>query len=286
MIYQGGNLVLSTIWEVFRGPVNDVFVCRDLNSPVELCYTLLVIHDRSCVKKMLAILEESDRGAAGQTPYLLRFTQNEQMCFVFEYRQERRLSAFAPGQMTNSRQREKICVSLVMECLTSPLPFPLLYLVLTQGNVHLEKDDTVYFTYGLDLSQLDEQRDEAACVSCCAQLLLDLLEGGGKRRRKLKSYELIRKKVSKNAYSAFPELYRDVKVTALPERREGIRSRMKGFWLRNRDRIFKILLALCIIAVIITLIMLISQLIFGEIPLLRLFERTFEQIGTENLTKR
>ena len=65
MIYQGGNLMLSTIWEVMKGPVNDVYVCRDLNSPVELRYTLLVVHDRACIKKLLAILEQADAREAG-----------------------------------------------------------------------------------------------------------------------------------------------------------------------------------------------------------------------------
>ncbi len=284
MIYQGGNLVLDTIWEVRKGAVNDVYVCRDLNSSVDMRYTLLVVHDRDCIKRLLAILEESDRGMAQQPAMLTSFAHGEDMCFAFPYRPERRLSAFAHGQMTSLKVREDICINLVMECLSSPLPYPLLYLVLTQDNVHLNQDNGVYFTHFLDLSQLDEANGEGACVACCAQMLLELLEGGNKRRRKLNSYELIRKKTVKNAYSAFPELYRDIKVTALPDRRQSLKDRLKAFWLRNKDRIFRLLLILCVIAVVLAVVMLISQLIFGNIPLLRLFERCFEQIGTEHLT--
>ena len=72
-------------------------------------------------------------------------------------------------------------------------------------------------------------------------------------------------------------------MTALPERKESLKGRLKGFWLRNRDRIFRLLLVLSAVAVVVALIMLISQIIFGDIPLLRLFERAFEQIGTESL---
>ena len=273
---------LSPIWEAFRGPVNDVLVCRDLRSPVDMRYTLLVIHDRACVKQMLTVLEQSER-ERGRAPYLLRFSQNELMCFVFEYRPGRRLSAFGPGQMADPRVRETVCVNLVMECLSTPLPYPLLYLVLLQDNVQVQKDNSVYFTPCLDLSQLNPGKGEASCVPCCAELLLGLLEGGGRRRKKLKSYELIRKKTAKNAYSAFPELYRDIKVTALPERKESLKGRLKGCWLRHRDRIFRLLLVLSAVAVVVALIMLISQIIFGDIPLLRLFERAFEQIGTESL---
>ena len=282
MVYEAGNMIRSPIWEVFRGSVNDVVVCRDLRSPVGMRYTLLVIHDRACVKQMLTVFDQSDRlPSGGQSPYLLRFAQDERLCFVFEYREERKLSAFAAGQLTTPVVRETVAVNLVMECLSSPLPYPLLQLVLTQDCVQLEKDHSVYFTPLLDLSELDPSATEAECAACCAQLLLSILEPQGRRR--LKSYELIRKKSAKRSYSGLPELYHDIKVTSVPEKKQGWRNRLKAFWLRSRDRVFRLLLAVCVIAVVCALVLLISQLIFGDIPLLRLFEPSFEVIGTETL---
>ena len=282
MVYETGNMILSPIWEAFCGPVNDVVVCRDLRSPVGMRYTLLVVHDRACVRQMLAVFDQSDRTLPqGQSPYLFRFAQGDDLCFVFEYREERKLSAFAAGQMTTPILRETVAVNLVMECLSSPLPYPLLQLVLTQDCVQIEKDCSVYFTPLVDLSELDPAAGEAECTACCAQLLLSILEPQGRRR--LKSYELIRKKSAKRAYSGLPELYHDVKVTSVPLEKQGWRNRLKAFWLRNKDRVFRLLLVLCVIAVICALVLLISQLIFGDIPLLRLFEPSFEVIGTETL---
>lgn len=284
LIYHAGNMALTPIAEVFRSPVNDVLICRDANAPASMRYLLWVIHDRACVKQLLPVFENGEGPSlTGDPPYLLRFTQNDLLCYVFPYREERRLAAFAPGQMTNAVIRERICVNLVIECLSSPLPYPLLYLLLHQECIHLEKDNSVFFLPTLDLSELDPEKGEEDCVAVCAQILLDLLEGGGRRRRQLKSYELIRKKLAKRAYSGFPELYHDIKVTAIPEHKLGWRARLKGFWIRNKDRIFKILLVLCIIMVILALIFALSQLILGDIPLLRLFERAFEVIGTETL---
>jgi len=40
---------------------------------------------------------------------------------------------------------------------------------------------------------------------------------------------------------------------------------------------------LCMALLATALLMLITQLIFGEIPWLRIFEHTFDEIGTENL---
>ena len=48
---------------------------------------------------------------------------------------------------------------------------------------------------------------------------------------------------------------------------------------------FHILLTFSIIVVILALIFFFSQLFFGDIPLLRLFERAFEVIGTESLVE-
>ena len=284
LIYHAGNMALNPIAEIFRGPVNDVLICRDANAPASMRYLLWIIHDRACVKRLLPVFESGEGSSlTGEPAYLLRFTQNDLLCYVFPYREERRLAAFAPGQMTNAVIRERICVNLVIECLSSPLPYPLLYLLLHQECIHLEKDNSVFFLPTLDLSELDPEKGEEDCVAMCAQILLGLLEGGGRRRRQLKSYELIRKKLAKRAYSGFPELYHDIKVTAIPEHKLGWKARLKGFWIRNKDRIFKILLVLCIIMVILALIFALSQLILGDIPLLRLFERAFEVIGTETL---
>lgn len=285
MIYHAGDMTLSPVWTVLHGSANDVLVCRDMASPVGALYTLLVITDRGCVKTMLRIFGEHDANRhTGSDSFLLRFSQNEQLCFLFPYRDERKLSAFSQGQMITPQVREEICVNLVMECLSSPLPYPLLSLVLNQNNIHIEKDNSIYFSSFFDLDQLNADADESACVAQCAEILLGLLEGGGKRKRTLNSYALLRKKTLKHSYAGFPELYHDIKVTSLPIKKEGVFSRIKYFFAHNKDRIFHILLVLCFIAILLALFLLISQVVFGDIPLLRLFEHSFEIIGTENLT--
>ena len=286
MIYYAHNMELEVISQVFHGSVNDVVVCRDRLSASGTCYTLLAVHDRECARRLLTVMEDSQR--SGESSCLLQFSQNETMLFLFPYREERKFSAFAAGQMTSPEAGEAICINLVMECLSTNLPWPLLYLVLEQDCVQIAKDNTVYFTVVLDLEDLEPTRTERNCVSSCARLLLDLLAGpvagGGRRRRKkLKSFELIQKKMGKNAYTGFPELYQDIKLTALPQMKTSLKSRFRIFWQNSRDQLFRILLVLCILLAIVAAVVLISQLIFGDVPLLRLFRHTFDVIGTENL---
>ena len=99
----------------------------------------------------------------------------------------------------------------------------------------------------------------------------------------MKSFELIWKKMSKNAYRGFPELYQDIRLTALPPTKPSLKNKICSFWKMNRDRFFHLLLVLCVLLIVAAVIILISQAIFGDVPLLRLFHHTFDVIGTENL---
>lgn len=283
MVYYAEGKELEVISTAFCGSVNDVYVCRNRSSSSGALYTLLSVRDRACAKKMLSLAGEED----GQSPWLMHFAQNEELIFAFPFREERKFSAFARGQAVSAEVAESICVNLVMECLSACLPWPLLYLVLEQDGVQIAKDNTVYFTLCLDLSALDTEKTEQNCVSSCARLMMDLFAAPAasarKKRSRVKSFELIAKKSAKNAYAGFPELYRDIKLTAIPEEKTTLLKRAKGAWRRNRDGLFRVLLVLCAVLVIAALAALATQMIYGEIPWLRIFRNTFDVIGTENL---
>ena len=285
MVYYCERMELEVVSHLFHGSVNDVAVCRNRLSPAGALYTLLIVHDRTCARTMLQIMENGER--SGESPCVTCLTQNENLIFVFPYREERKFSAFARGQAASAGGAEAIGINLVMACLSSGLPWPVLYLALEQDCVQISRENSVYFTLNLDLKDLDPTKNERRCVSGCAQLLLDLLDtSAGKKRRagkQLQSHELIWKKSAKNAYGGFPELYQDIKLAALPTQKVGLKRKIVGIWRRNRDRLFRVLLVICILLVLVALAMLVTQLIFGEIPWLRLFRHTFDVIGTENL---
>lgn len=285
MIYYAQDMELEVVSRVFHGRVNDVDVCRDRLSASGTLYTLLVIHDRACARSMMTVMEENSR--IGDGSCLLCFAQNEMLLLLFPYREERKLSMFALGQMVTPSDKERISINLVMECLSTTLPWPLLYLVLAQGCVQIAKDNSIYFTTALDLAELKPERTERDCVYICAELLLELLESPSfnKRRRNkpLKSLRLIRKKTMNHVYTCFPELYQDIRVTALPPSKASIKDRGRIFWQSNRDLFFHILLVFCVLLLTAAAIVLVSQMIFGDVPLLRLFRHTFDVIGTENL---
>lgn len=282
MVYYCERMELEVVSEIFRGKVNDVAVCRNRLSPAGALYTLLIVHDRACAKKMLQVMENGER--SGESPCITYLTRNEALVFVFPYREERKFSTFARGQVGKHGMAEVIAINTVVACMSSGIPWPLLYLILEQDCVQISREGVVYFTMNLDLEKLDPGKDERRCAASCARLLLELLEvSGGRGSKQLKSYELIRKKSNKNAYGKFPELYQDVKLTARPAKKASVKNRVGGVWKRNRDRLFRFLLIVCILLVVTALAMLVTQLVFGDIPWLRLFRYTFDVIGTENL---
>ena len=279
MLFAVDGMTLDLVRVISAGRYNDVAVCRDSSSPLEVYYTLIIIKDRDCARNVLTALEEKCPGERGEA-YNVCFAYNDSLCYLFPYRPERPLERFAPAQITNPCQWEEICINLVMECLSAKLPHPLLALALESGNVHIEKDNSVYFSYFFDLGQLNSDDDESACARRCAEMMLSLLDPGAK---KVKSAKLMTKKLSRNAFRNLSELYRDIKVSALPQKKPGFKARMQAFWQRNKDRLFRLLLVLCVIILSCALVMGLMHIFLGNIPLFRLFENSFGTIGTRRL---
>lgn len=279
MVYRSKTMLLNSVRIVAQNDVNDVIICRDLSVNAESYYTLLIVKDHELVKKLLVILEQKQQ--TGAESYIENFSHNGNFCMVFDYRQERPIEEFYIGASLTIQEAEQICVNMIVQCMACGLPYPLLYLILKQRQVHIAKDHTISFGYQLDLTDMDFRVQERDCVAECARLLKELLAPHA--AQKAVSYQLLNKKLKQNSYQKFTDLYKDVRIAAAPQKKKTILKRFHAFFERNRDRFFRILLILCIAALIVTLIMLLSQIIFGEIPLFRLFYNPFKKIGTESL---
>ena len=91
------------------------------------------------------------------------------------------------------------------------------------------------------------------------------------------------KKTEKYSYGSFKELYKDVEIAAEPDRKRGIIAAFKAWFNRNKGNLFRILLWVSIILALFVIITFLTNLIFGDVPWLRLFIRSFEKIGLESL---
>ena len=278
MIYQSDKIAYSPVMTAIKGKVNDVLICRDAGMNRDSYYTLLVLKNHETVKKLICIMENSIWGYESCVDF---FQWQNQYCLVFPQVKERRLQDFYMAEQFKLGTCTKICENLVLQCMMSKLPYPLLYLVLVQNQIHLLKDSDIELGYTLDLEMLDETVTEKECAAFCGTLIRELLQP--KRSRKNISYQLLNRKLPRESYQTFSELYRDLKTATKAGKRQNILQWLKSCWNDSQGSIFRILLVLCVILILFTLGCLISKAIWGDIPFLRVLFNHFKVIGTESM---
>ena len=105
------------------------------------------------------------------------------------------------------------------------------------------------------------------------------------RKEERSCLALIRKKRKRNAYNSFTELAHDIKFIDGRKRLSLIWGRIPYPEQSTKDKLFRILLLLTAVSLAAAVILVASQLMFGDIPLLRAFSAAVGKIGTESLLK-
>lgn len=281
MVISSSDNSYEIISTIISGEVNDCYIAVDPDDEKGGRYTLLIIREHETVRTLMEIMRLWDNRS--ESPLIEAFTSGQDFCMVFPYRTERELRRFFVGDAYSLSQCEGICINLILACISCNLPPALLFLILNQNLINLSKDDSIFFSFSMDLSGLDKTKNERDCATDCAKILLDILST--KTAEKNISYVLLSKKVNNRSYSRFTEIYRDLMIVSAPVKKRGIINRIKSLFYRNMDRLFGILFWICLILMIVALILLFSHLILGDIPFLRIFFNSFKNIGTESLNK-
>lgn len=279
MNYQCDDLSLECLHVIRKGSVNDTMICQDNADSQHMRYLVLAIKDHNVAKKFLRICTESRNSMEGVL--ITQFSSRGQHILVFPYVKERLLKDFFVGEALSLKECEAVSASLVLSCINSGVPYQILYLMLKQMRVNISKDNTVYLDYSIDLEGLDEEKKEKDCVVLCARMVLDILKD--KQNDKADSYTLVKKREASSGYRLFAELYKDISIASAPRSKYGFLNRFVAVWRAHRDTLFKLLLFVCIVTVLISVLTLGCQLIFGDVPWLGYLSGSFEHIGTENL---
>lgn len=281
MIYSIGSKRLHCIRKVQENTVNDVWVAQDVSREGNKeYYTLLVVKKHETAKTLMEIWEKGRK--SGRKSGAQIAAHEDEFCIIYPYGKERLLNKFYNGSACSGKECEHICMDLIAECISGGEAWPVLYLMLSQKQVHLEKDNSVSFGYFLDLSELSIEMDERACAMKCADMILGIMRQN-KDMEKTVGMKLVQKKLLKEGYSTFTELFRDVHMDAGSWEKVKFKEQVKDFLQEKKSRILKILLALSIVLGIIALLMILSQMVFGDIPFLRIFTNSFKTIGSESL---
>jgi hypothetical protein len=281
MIFESAKQRLSVVKTSLNSEVNDVYICRDLRSSANDLYTVIAVHEHLLVKQLLSILQDIPSGSTDSIVDTFSFQGD--FIMVFPYKNARPLKMFYMGDAYPLTRCEDIALNILIACIGTGLPRQLLYLILSQGLVNIGSDDEIYFGYEIDLKDFDVNIGEKECVYECAGILLKILEP--QSSDKTISYQLLTRKMANDSYARFSELYRDIRIAAVPKRKRGLRARIRDLFMRNRDTLFAILLRVAIVLTVIALLSLISQILFGDVLWLAFLYNHFKIIGTENLAK-
>ncbi len=279
MIFYSPRVNYEVVSVRDAGEVNECYVARDSTRSSETLYTLILIKEHETVRNLLNVLRIA--GDSEDSPLIESFSVAEDYMMVFPYRMERPLYSFFEGDAYSLKQCENISTNLILSCIASSLPYPLLYLILSQRKVNLSRDENIYLSYDIDLSDLNEQRTERDCASECALIILDILKS--KSDEKNISYELLKRKTANRSYTKFTEIYRDITIASASMKKKSILTRIKSLFYRNADRIFGIIFWISLILLIVALILFLTHFVWGDIPFLRVFFNSFKKIGTESL---
>lgn len=282
MIYQSQYMSLKPIRLIARNDVNEILVCENIADSSRELYTVIQVTDHETVKKFLELNEHADDV---QDNILIDcFASEGKYLIVYPYKKERPLDLFYVGSTMSVAQCEETGINLIIACMTANLPWPILYLALLQGQINISRDNSVYLSYAFDLTDLDPNVGEKECVVECAKILIRLLEPAvNQYRRRANSYILLQKKADKRAYDKFRDLYKDLKLASVQVKKRNIFTRIRIWFERNRDTFFRIILVISIALAVFVILTFLTNLIFGDVPWLRLFIRSFDKIGLESL---
>jgi hypothetical protein len=279
MIYKSGTMRLLPVTTKSVGEVNDCYICRDLSSSGGTLYTVIIVHQHDVVRKILELFKLSPR--KGEGVLIEDFSVGDGHALVFPYHRERPLLDFYEGKSLSLAQCEEICINTILACITSDLPYPILYLLITGGQLNLAADKSVFLSYEMDLSKLDENKGESDCTGECAAILLELLRP--KAGQKATSYYLLEKKTANGSYDRFTDLYRDITIAAVTKKKITPWFLIKLWIKRNQDTLIGVLFWLSIILALFALSIIVSRLFLGGNSWIRLLFNTFKRIGTESL---
>ncbi len=277
MIIESQDTKYECISRGFAGSVNESYICRKADDNSGKYYVVNIIKVRDVARKVI----EAFKNTCAVTERIKIFTWKEAVCVVSDYYESRSLERFFLPQITGKQECEEIFQNIVLTCMSEQLPYPLLYLILSQRKFNLCADKSITINYCFDFKKLDMTKTETDCVRECISLLLFLFDA--KDEYELASYQVLYKKERRNGYHSFIELYTDLKNAGLPLEKDTLFKKIRRFIELRGNTIYRILRNFSIVVAIIAIVLILSQIFFGDIPILRLFTNTFKVIGNRSL---
>ena len=281
MVYSIGNKELNCLRKVLENETNEVWVAQDVSKEGnQEYYTLIVVKKHETAKLLMEIWETAKKNGRNSCAEIQAY--QDEFCVIYPYQKERPLVRFYNGAACSGKECGQICMNLITECISSGEPWHVLHLILKQKQVSLEKDNSVSLGYLLDFDEVEVEADERACAMKCADIVLEIMRQNKDMEKRI-GMKLVQKKLLKEGYSCFIDLFRDIHMDLGAWEKITLIERIKDFFRENKWLIQRILIVLSVLLGIVALLMIFSQMVFGDVPFLRIFTNSFKTIGRESL---
>lgn len=257
---------LDVLGTLVRSDANDVCLCR-VRQTEETCL-VWIVKDRRAARRLI--------GNKDGLPCREMFPCGEYVGMILPWEERRSLERYWEPARQQADETVRLCRDIVSLCMTSRLAFAVLHRVLEKRLINIRRDGTLYFNYDISMDGMQWDCTEQTCVSACAGIVLDILDKSGKDNRRLA--QLVQRRAARGRYRSFLDLYRD-----LVRKKRVRRRRRRTVSDRAKRRLFGCCTVIVCAILALIVAMLLMQLMSGEILFFRIFDTSFEQIGTENL---
>ena len=271
MEYMVNDELLRETGCLFRGKVNDVMTAGKVWSEDENenKYVILKIKDNETSKKLAGILSKFDRRD------FKPFSVGNSYCIRAPYVKSRGIVDYVFTAAEGFNEIVDVCREMLRRVMLTELPESIKYLMIRERKLNIEEDGSVYFTYDLDLTNLDETITEKECARECGYLIEELI--GDEKYAEFISVKLFKAKSSRGGYEKYYDIFWDIKdmkrFARAPKRFEGIRKFIDSYqFVILKGIAIAGVIALCVAGII----YLASMLDIGS---------SLDIIGTENLAK-
>ena len=113
MIFESSKMRLEVISTKSLTDANDCYICRDLNSPGESLYTVIVMNDHDLIRNVLEAFRIDNMYDSEML--VDSFAYMGKHILVFPYRRERNLFDFYAGDAYTLSQCEEICINTIIK---------------------------------------------------------------------------------------------------------------------------------------------------------------------------
>nr|DAL19929.1 MAG TPA_asm: hypothetical protein [Caudoviricetes sp.] len=277
MILDNGQEQYEVVRDVFVGKDHVVSVCKYLQSVSVEYKVIWLVKNRELAKKIIGVFSKTVFFREKEKSI---FTYQDAVCFVLPYEEERPLMNFYLATVRMGVcSGQQIWQQLLVKCMSSELPKPILYLILRQRQIKISQDGNIYFQYELDVTELNPAVTEAECTMECARIIRELMD---LEHVSTQAAVLIDRKLKRKGYIEFIDLYKDIKIMIHQEaeiKKTSFREKIES----RKDNIFRLLLVMGIILLVIVIVIAVLQWKFQGDSAFRIFHYSVDQIGTESL---